>query len=465
MLPCTVLSRGAFVSGQQLSQEEVDRIVSTCQDAGSERTGFCESQVWGVPWTEDNFAQQMLKFSHPSTLQSCLPQALKDAVASYGEMSSLERMSYRASKLGYWLKVLMDLKGEERALKQGMDADVQTVLRSKNMCLWEAMLKALRYDDMGVVEEFRQGSELVGCVDANVFAALCVHVMSTCGSTEDWLGRTYDLVGAYRQCAVRPSSKSFAHIMVQHPGTKNVSAFRMRALPFGAVRSVHSFLRVATSIWFVMVKEFLVLTTNYFDDFVTLGTRTEASALTACIHMVFKLLRWDFAGTGPKAPEFSTLFQALDAQLDVSRLSKGLVLVSNTDGRRCELVEGAILAAGKLPKRDALRGRLQFAAGEVFGRIARSALAIITGHAYNGGSDRLSAHARLALKLQERMLEEGGPESSDLAATTSGSFRRMHVLNRVAMDLFLGLVQCSLTQVASVCASWQNSCPQTSSCR
>ena len=109
-----------------LSEEEVDRIVALSSSDTSDRIGFCERQALGVPWTESDFAQQMLKFSHPSTLQ----------------MGTLERMSYRASKLGYWLKVLVYLKDEERSRKQGMNADVEAVLRSKNICLWEAMLKA-----------------------------------------------------------------------------------------------------------------------------------------------------------------------------------------------------------------------------------------------------------------------------------------------------------------------------------
>ena len=166
LLPSSVLSRGVFVSGQHLSQEEVERIVSSSEAATNVRDGFCESQVWGVPWTETDFAQQMLKFSHPSTLRSCLPQVLKDVVESYKVMSAHERMSYRASKLGYWLKVLIDLKGKEQELKDAMDGDVKLILQSKNICLWEAMLKALHYDDLGVVEEFQQGSELVGCVEA-----------------------------------------------------------------------------------------------------------------------------------------------------------------------------------------------------------------------------------------------------------------------------------------------------------
>ena len=46
-----------------------------------------------------------------------------------------------------------------------MDDDVAKVLGSKNICLREAMLKSLQYGDMGVVEELKEGSELVGCVE------------------------------------------------------------------------------------------------------------------------------------------------------------------------------------------------------------------------------------------------------------------------------------------------------------
>ena len=203
-----------------------------------------------------------------------------------------------------------------------------------------------------------------------VFAALCVLMMSSCNPTDSWIGRTYDLVGAYRQCPVRPSSTRFAHIVVQRPSAGGLAVFRMHALPFGAVRSVHSFLRLAASLWYILVKEFMVPTTSYFDDFVTLATTGEAPALTACIHMVLKMLGWDFAGTG--------------VQLDVSHLSRGLVTVSNTDGRRCELVQALsdILESGKPGRKDALklRGRLQFAAGQVFGRIGKATLSIVTAH-------------------------------------------------------------------------------------
>ena len=70
VLPPTVLQGGAFVSDQHLSQTNVDRVVSLCSSSGVPRVGISETQVWGVPWTEEDFVKQMVRFGHPSTLQS-----------------------------------------------------------------------------------------------------------------------------------------------------------------------------------------------------------------------------------------------------------------------------------------------------------------------------------------------------------------------------------------------------------
>ena len=80
-------------------------------------------------------------------------------------MDAHQRMSVRAAKLGYWLKVLKDLKADEVEMKQAMDPEVALVLAPQSVCLLEAMLKPVQYPDLGVVDEFKQGSELVGCVD------------------------------------------------------------------------------------------------------------------------------------------------------------------------------------------------------------------------------------------------------------------------------------------------------------
>jgi hypothetical protein len=173
----------------------------------------------------------------------------------------------------------------------------------------------------------------------DVFAALCVHLMSELEEGEQWYGRTFGLVGAYRQCAVKPSSAPFSYIVVQHPQSHELVAFRMRALPFASICSVHSFLRMSHSLWYVLVKEFKLLMANYFDDFVSLSKESERAAVTSCVQMYFKLLGWAYAETGEKAPEFSQLFQALGVNICVQSLHVGLVTVGNTDSRRRELIE------------------------------------------------------------------------------------------------------------------------------
>lgn len=345
MLPSKCLQRGAFVSGQQLQQCEIEKIVQQTGEPLTCKTGVTETQVWGVPWSERQFIEQMVKFGHPMNLQSNLPDILRETVEVYNSMDAQQRMAYRADKLGFWLRRLLDLKNDEAALKQSLDSEVARVLEKKNILLWRDMLRAVKYNDMEVVDEFMNGSQLVGCVDKtglwpakfqpaaigvdelhqvaskeralfqqnfgqgnqeqyldevwkktmeevetgalvgpfdlceipdrfplsrrfgisqgekvrciddysrssvnstvqtcespkphtlDVYAALCVLVMSSAATSKKWLGRTFDLTGAYRQCAVHPDSKPYAHIAVRHPVSKEIqdacTSFRHRSI-------------------------------------------------------------------------------------------------------------------------------------------------------------------------------------------------------------------------------------------
>ena len=117
-----------------------------------------------------------------------------------------------------------------------------------------------------------------------------------------WNVRTYDLSGAYRQCAVHPDSLQFSYILVAVPGENRPVAFQMRAPPFGSVRSVHAFLRVAHSLWAIAASEFLVPWTSYFDDFVTFADSNEQVSVDGCVRFILKSLGWRFAESGDKAP-------------------------------------------------------------------------------------------------------------------------------------------------------------------
>lgn len=104
---------------------------------------------------------------------------------------------------------------------------------------------------------------------------------------------------------------------------------------------------------------------------------------------------------GPKAPHFAPSFQALGVVINVESLHLQAVLMDNTDSRKSELIAtiSQILSDGRLRRKDALklRGRLQFACGQIFGRIPKGALSIVADHAHKSRSDELSPEALFAL--------------------------------------------------------------------
>ena len=109
MLLDSCLQGGVFASGQHLQQDEINRIITLCSAMESTKSVKCETQTWGIPWSEDEFAEQMVRFGHPATLQAGLPLVLREAVDRYGTMDAQQHVSFRASKLGFWLKRMVEL--------------------------------------------------------------------------------------------------------------------------------------------------------------------------------------------------------------------------------------------------------------------------------------------------------------------------------------------------------------------
>ena len=89
LLPPSCVQGGAFVSEQQLDETEVQKIASNFQDVEMVKMGKCETQVWGIPWTEDDFVKQMVKFGHPSTVKTGLPEVLQDVISFYNSAVGL----------------------------------------------------------------------------------------------------------------------------------------------------------------------------------------------------------------------------------------------------------------------------------------------------------------------------------------------------------------------------------------
>ena len=123
----------------------------------------------------------------------------------------------------------------------------------------------------------------------DVLAFLLMQAMTASPDAQGWCVRTLDLKDAYRQCAIATSSFAFFHIVVREPSTGLPKAFKMLALPSGSIKSVHAFLRIAHSLWFLAACALDVMWTNYFDDYVCCCPKSEATHLSMTIHAVGSL--------------------------------------------------------------------------------------------------------------------------------------------------------------------------------
>ena len=218
----------------------------------------------------------------------------------------------------------------------------------------------------------------------DIVAALCMELLRADPSSH-WVGKTIDLSSAYRQLGVSPTSKWVSYIAVYNPETKKAEIFSMRALPFGASRSVYGFLRVAHSLWWLGCVAMKFLWTSFFDDFVTLARKEETRSMDISASQFFKLLGW-IVSAGDKDLPFSESFKALGVEIDLASWPSGRVSFKNTQKRVQELQDtiGKILASGNMSISEALslRGRMQFAKSQIWGRSAKRCLRAVTAQAY-----------------------------------------------------------------------------------
>ena len=70
---------------------------------------------------------------------------------------------------------------------------------------------------------------------------------------------------------------------------------------------VHSFFRVSRSLWAILTSLFLVITSEYFDDFASIAAVQEALSVDYTVKAVCRLLGWKFAEDGPTCCCLSSL--------------------------------------------------------------------------------------------------------------------------------------------------------------
>ena len=229
-------------------------------------------------------------------------------------------------------------------------------------------------------------------------------------------GRAYDLVSAYRQLAVSDASRWASYVALWNHQTSDVSVFALHALPFGASRSVFSFLRVIHSVWHLGAFFLWLIWSCYYDDLISISDAEHTDFTHRTIDAFFTLLGWAYAKEGAKTAKsqaYSEAFSALGVCFVLADMHLGRVTICNTEKRIRQLLESirGFLASGTMTVSEALklRGQLQFACGQVLGRQFRIFLNTLTDYAYGDHPPMLPPVCISALENFSWMLENAGP--------------------------------------------------------
>ena len=146
----------------------------------------------------------------------------------------------------------------------------------------------------------------------------------------------------------------------------------MLTMPFGSSASVYAFLRTSLAIHALGARLFRLPWTCFYDDFPTVVPEPLANAATHLIKSLFTLLGFQVSDKPSKNPPFAAVFQALGVAFNLTQAISGVFEVANTEARIHLLASSLqeLLTSHSLSPKEArrLRGRMQFAHGQLSGR-------------------------------------------------------------------------------------------------
>jgi len=226
-------------------------------------------------------------------------------------------------------------------------------------------------------------------------------------------GRALDLKAAYKQLARHPEDSWASVLAVWCPEKGDVEFFDSVALPFGSVSAVMSFNRMARALRIIMAQLFLLVNTNFFDDFCQLETLPLCQNAWETAEMVMKLLGWKISTSEEKRLPFAACFQMLGAVVDLSEMSHGRIMVRNKPTRLDDITQlvNTILNKTKVPQSliETLRGRLLYAAGHTFGKCTQLAVQLIAKATRSGPLVLLDERTKQVIRSALEMLQRSGP--------------------------------------------------------
>ena len=233
--------------------------------------------------------------------------------------------------------------------------------------------------------------------------------------------KTIDLRKAYKNLPVSGPALQDSHLMVFDPDTNEPQVFLSKVLPFGARTSVMGFCRVAAGLWAAGVSIFHLHWTSYFDDFFLICERGEEVHLEMAQRLFFQLLGWETSHE--KEAEFAELARVLGVEIDLASAHLGEVMIRNTIGQVQEITTqiDEILALGRHCRGElkVLRGRLQFAEQQCFGRSSAWMVRVLSDAAENLNPGIIQRDLHKALRfLRDRLVQAEPRKVSSQVGTT-----------------------------------------------
>ena len=226
-------------------------------------------------------------------------------------------------------------------------------------------------------------------------------------------GRALDLKAAYKQLARSPADSWASILAVWNDDRKCVEFFESIALPFGSICAVMAFNRMARALRLILSNLFMLVCTNFFDDFCQLETLPLCDSAWRTAEMVMQLLGWRVSMSEDKRLPFDDQFNMLGAVVDLTDSSKGCVRVKNKDSRISDIgtLVKDICSRQLVPQStmDTLKGRLLYAAGHTFGRCTQLTVQLLSRLARRGPMVIVDSEFKAALKQAFECLATARP--------------------------------------------------------
>ena len=160
---------------------------------------------------------------------------------------------------------------------------------------------------------------------------------------------------AYRQLPIHPDDRGKAVLCIYDLIRREVRGFEMATMPFGAIASVHAFLRTAAAVNNIGCSLLGIPMTSYFDDFTVVTKSGLSKGTELAVRTLFEVLGLNLSTSDKKNVDFSKVFSALGVAFDLHKGVGNSFSIRNTEKRVKELVEriDAVISSGKLGGREA----------------------------------------------------------------------------------------------------------------